>query len=386
MASLEKESCRLRQARFRERLRSRSIDAAVVSDSRDIYYFTGVLVPPRLPACLLVETEGRSWLFAPSDRGEPAADECLTYEWEQLGTFNTDFINQLGIVLGGTLKHAFQSNRLGWQTESLPHQLARALEGALCPDHWHAIDAELLEMQQRKDPDELAVIRQSVRVNLAAYDAAQATIRPDANELEVLAAATGGAILEAGEKVFHDGDYRSGRLNGPARNRAIERGELYIIDAWTCYRGYWSDLSRTFIVGGEPSDLQRSLFDYVAAVLTDAAAMLKPGAEGRDIWRQLDQLLREHPTLAASGLVHHAGHAIGLRTHEMPDINRDRGGMLEPGMVICIEPGGYVDEARYGVRLENMYLITESGAENLSEYPVQLLPRVQQARAGSSAD
>ena len=60
----------------------------------------------------------------------------------------------------------------------------------------------------------------------------------------------------------------------------------------------------------------------------------------------------------------------------MPDINRDRGGTLEPGMVICIEPGGYFEAARYGVRLENMYLITDTGAENLSEYPLQLFPLI----------
>jgi len=120
--------------------------------------------------------------------------------------------------------------------------------------------------------------------------------------------------------------------------------------------------------------LQSSLFDRVAAVLAATPALLKPGAEGRDIWRQLDGLLREHPALAASGLTHHGGHSIGLRAHEMPDINRDRGGILAPGMVICVEPGGYLDAARYGVRLENMFLITESTAENLSPYPVSLQP------------
>jgi Xaa-Pro aminopeptidase len=376
MAGLEKQGCLSRQARFRERLRDQAIDAAVISDPRDIYYFTGMLVPARLPACFLLETDGRSWLFAPFERGEPAADECFAYAWNELGTSHPDCLARLGHRLGETLKQPFSRGRLGWQAESLPNHLARVLAGALGPEDWQAIDADLLEQQQRKDPDELAVIREAVRVNLAAYDAAQRVIRPGASELEVLAAGIGGALLEAGEQVFHDGDYRCGQLNGPARDRAIERGELYIIDAWTCYRGYWSDLSRTFIVGGEPSEVQRSLFGHVAAVQAEAAEMLRPGAEGREIWRRLDRSLREHPALSATGLVHHGGHALGLRAHEMPDINRDRGGVLEPGMVISLEPGGYLDAARYGVRLENMYLITDSGAENLSEYPMQLFPLV----------
>lgn len=75
----------------------------------------------------------------------------------------------------------------------------------------------------------------------------------------------------------------------------------------------------------------------------------------------------------ANGLVHHAGHGIGTRMHESPNLNRDREGILRVGDVACVEPGGYTAEARCGVRIENTYLITESGSENSSEYPVNIL-------------
>ena len=58
----------------------------------------------------------------------------------------------------------------------------------------------------------------------------------------------------------------------------------------------------------------------------------------------------------------------------MPDLNRARGGTLEVGNVVSVEPGAYIPEARLGVRLENMYLITAEGCENLSEYPMELTP------------
>jgi Xaa-Pro aminopeptidase len=185
------------------------------------------------------------------------------------------------------------------------------------------------------------------------------------SELEVLSAGRRGADFAAGEKVFHDGDYQSGMYNGPARGRAIERGELYIVDAWTCYRGYWSDMSRTFVVGAPPSDVQQALFDHIRWVQTQVPTLLRAGVDGTDIYRALDEMIRQHPPLADAGLIHHGGHAIGLRSHEMPDINLARGGKLEAGNVICVEPGGYFAEARYGVRLENMYLITDSGCEDL---------------------
>ena len=104
----------------------------------------------------------------------------------------------------------------------------------------------------------------------------------------------------------------------------------------------------------------------------DVKRLLRPGLDGTEVYRALDELVREHPLLSDTGLIHHGGHAIGLRIHEMPDINLDRGGPLEPGNVICIEPGGYFDAARYGVRLENMYLITETGCENLCPGELEL--------------
>jgi Xaa-Pro dipeptidase len=107
-------------------------------------------------------------------------------------------------------------------------------------------------------------------------------------------------------------------------------------------------------------------------VQRETPGLLKPGVDGQEIYKALDEMIRQHPCLAAQGLIHHGGHAIGLRSHEMPDVNLDRGGVLQAGNIICIEPGGYFAEARFGVRLENMYLITENGCEDLCPGEVEL--------------
>jgi len=371
--------CRARQSRFRERLAALHIDAAALSDYRDIYYLTGILLPDKLPALMLFDAlgSGRTLLVAPDERLTESVvavvDECLTYEWSHFGTMNPNPVGLMNAVVAARLKGAQTMRRLGWQAESLPRLCANTLDCALQPDEWVDIDATLAEMQRRKDPDEVEMMARAAQVNLAGYTAAQAAIAPGVNELAVLAAGQRGAMLKAGERVYHDGDYRCGQFNGPARDRRIEAGEIYIIDAQTCYRGYWSDLSRAYIVGGEPTALQQSLFDHIAAIQESVADLLKPGGDGRDVWRELDRRIRAHPALAETGLTHHGGHGIGLRLHEMPDINCDRGGILEVGNVLSIEPGGYIDEARYGVRIENTYLITESGAVNLCEYPVNFI-------------
>ena len=263
--------------------------------------------------------------------------------------------------------------RLGCQAEALPWHLARTAEAKLSGVELVAVDDLLDDLQKRKDPDEIAVIRRAIAADLAAYTAAQAVIEPGVNELEVLAAARRGACLAAGEKVFHDGDYQSGQMGGFARDRPIEAGELYVIDAWTTYRGYWADLCRTFSVDGEPTDLQQSIFDHVKAFHQQVPTYLQAGKDGTECFGAMDAHIRQHPALADAGLVHHAGHNGGLRAHQMPDLNGERGGTLEVGNVVSVEPGGYTAEARLGVRLENMYLITEKGPENLSDYPMELI-------------
>ena len=156
---------------------------------------------------------------------------------------------------------ALLESRLGWQVESMPRSLADTLVRTLHPGEWVAVDEVLATMQRRKDPDEVEAIRQCVQVNLAGYTAAHAAIEPGNNELAVLAAGQRGAMLAAGRREYHDGDYACGAYNGPARNRPIELGEVYIIDAQTYHGGYWSDLSRAFLVGDRPSALQQSIFD-----------------------------------------------------------------------------------------------------------------------------
>ena len=343
----------------------------MITDVRDIYYLTGTLIPGDLPAALFVHADGRSLCLAPAEHEIQSVDRIVEYEWNHRGTRHPDLLARMIRAMNGLWPKA-GCTQFGVQQSALLNQVRQAA----CENtdfKLIAIDGLLADMESRKDPDEIELIRASIRANLAAYSAVAEAIGPGANELDVLSAGRRGAAREAGEKVFHDGDYQCGGYNGPARNRQIELGELYIVDAWTCYRGYWSDMSRTFVVGTEATDVQQALFDHIRWVQREIPKLLQPGTDGKEVYRALDEMIRQHPRLADVGLVHHGGHAIGIRAHEMPDINLERGGRLEAGNVMCVEPGGYIPDARYGVRLENMYLITDTGCEDLCPGEVELI-------------
>lgn len=373
---LTQEGCRARQDRLRLRLSEARIDAVALVHPLEIYYFTGVLLPeifPAQPALLWIEAGGDSWLAAHTDAGDPLVDHCYTYECSLGGTVNSYMRTQLSELVQERLQaRGTRAARVGYQREFMPHLLVERIDSGLggSPE-WIAMDEGLHQMQETKDDDELELMRKAVQIDLAAYTAAQQAIAPGVSELEVLGAAQQAAHLCAGEKVFHDGDYQCGVAGGFARDRRIEDGELYVIDAWIVYRGYWADLCRTFAVG-EPTELQQSIYEHLRAFHDRIGDYLQPGVDSRDCAVAMDAYIREHPALADVGLGHHGGHTIGLRAHQMPDVNATRGGIFQVGNVVCIEPGSYIPEARAGVRLENMYLITESGPENLSQYPMDI--------------
>ena len=373
---LSKKGCLGRQARFCARLSAANIDAAVINHPKEIYYFTGIIIPeefPGQPALLWLGADGASLLLAHTDQGEPCVDECFTYTFNIGGTITPNLREVVsGLIVERLQATGLKAGRVGWQSEHLPRRLGLAVEeGMGRTPEWIAVDDILADLQEIKDSDEIELLRKAVQIDLAAYAAAEAVIAPGVNELQVLAAAQQAAHLAAGEKVFHDGDYQCGEMGGFARDRKIAAGELYIIDAWSVYRNYWADLCRTFAVG-EPSEVQQSIFAHIKGFHDRVGEYLQPGKDGSECAVAMDAYIREHPKLADVGLGHHAGHNVGLRAHQLPDLNKERGGTLRIGNVVSVEPGAYIPEARAGVRLENMYLITEDGLENLSPYPLEL--------------
>lgn len=370
---LTRTGCENRQRHFRAMLAHEALDAAVISDTHEIYYLTGY-PPPGFPvvryapAMLYLETEGHSLLVARSDEGQALVDERTTYAWQTLDTINPDLMAQLARTASQQLSGRPHPRRLGWQAESLPRLLAENLAEQLSPDEWIAIDDAVAGLEKSKEPDEVALVRGAISCTLAAYDAVQEVIAPGVNELTVLQAGYSAAVLHAGEVVEYGGDFASGERGGPARNRLIAPGELYIVDAQSRYRGYWSDLARTY-PAGEPTSLQREVYNHLSEILAAVPDMVEPGMRGPDLWRRLDRRIREHPHLRDSGLVHHGGHGVGLRPHEAPDINRDRDSVFEVGDVFSCEPGAYSQELHPGIRLENMFVITERSIELLSDYP-----------------
>ena len=146
----------------------------------------------------------------------------------------------------------------------------------------------------------------------------------------------------------------------------IRRGETVLLDAGPCYRGYFADLMRQACIG-PPSETLRTLFDTAVAGYQRGIELLKPGVRISDLTREsIDAMKRHNPGISYP--LSFVGHSLGLTIHEPPWFSMNEDSFLEPGMVINFEIGAYdLPEWRtLGGFLEDMFLITDQGNENLT--------------------
>ena len=180
--------------------------------------------------------------------------------------------------------------------------------------------------------------------------------------------------------VAHGGQAASGHDMGSG---PIAPGEALVIDLFPRDRetGCYADMTRTFVVGEIPDELAE-YHRLVHEALLKSLGAVKAGEDGRDVFQLVCDVFHEagYPTqlskqpgeVLSSGFFHGLGHGVGLEVHEPPSLSRDPS-TLVAGDVVTLEPGLY-REGWGGVRLEDLVLVTEDGAENLTSFPYDLTP------------
>jgi Xaa-Pro aminopeptidase len=227
-----------------------------------------------------------------------------------------------------------------------------------------------------KDEGELASLREAARITDLAYaQILDGVLRAGVRELDV-ALALETAMRQAGaeaasfEIIVASGP-RSAMPHGVASSRVIEAGDLVTLDFGARVDGYHADMTRAVAIGGISPRL-RELFDAVLAAQEASVAAIRPGLP----CAEADAIARR--SLASAGLytyfAHSLGHGVGLDIHEGPSLSPRSETVLEPGMLVTIEPGVYVPGFG-GVRIEDLLVVTEEGAEVLSRSPKGYLER-----------
>jgi Xaa-Pro aminopeptidase len=348
-----------RLERVRARLSEEGLDALVLLNAENRRYVTGFTGS----AGIAVVLPERSHLIVDFRYVEQAREEAPE--------FSPVRVSNLLEGLAAFLREA-GARRVGFEAETVTVAQLRRLQEL-------AADVELVPLQGldrmrwRKDPQEIACISRAAQIAAAAFVEILPLVRPGvverdlALELEYRMRRLGadGAAFDA---IVASGP-RSALPHGRASGRAIGPSDLVTVDWGAVVQGYHSDSTRTLVVG-RASGEQRQLYRLVREAQEAALAGLRPGMTGREA----DALARQRIAAAGYGdhFGHGLGHGVGLAVHEGPTLSPREEAVLEPEVVVTVEPGVYLP-GWGGVRVEDLVVLREGGTEVFPGAPQELL-------------
>jgi Xaa-Pro aminopeptidase len=357
---------RKRQKKLQDHLSTTRFDALLISHLPNIRYLCGFTGSAGL---LLVEEAG--CVFFTDVRYDTQAHE------EVEGAKVVIARKGLLVSLGEWIK-ARRKRTAGWTIGIEAEHLTVAEKKRFARDRPSRIrlaDAPSLVERARliKDSDELDQIRSAVALGAKLFDRALQVLRPGVKETEVagemeFAARKGGAEEMSFPTIIASGA-RSALPHGRASDRAIAPGGFVVCDFGVILRGYCSDQTRTVWVGSV-SDEARRAYEAVRESQQAAIDAVRPGVAVGAVDEAARKVLRK----AGLGryFTHSTGHGVGLEIHEAPRVAQGQKEILQPGMVITIEPGVYFP-GKWGVRIEDMVAVTAGGCEVLTPTSKELL-------------
>lgn len=244
--------------------------------------------------------------------------------------------------------------------------------GAPEAEYPDASDA-LSTLRVKKDKTEVDAMRKAVKIAQSALEATIPLIKIGMTERElsselVMQLLKHGSESEMPFAPIVSSGPNSANPHASPTERKLQKGDLLVVDWGAAYDGYISDLTRTFAVGevdAEYAKIHKIVQEANAAGRTAA----KPGVPCANV----DKAAREVIEKAGYGkfFTHRTGHGIGMEGHEDPYMRGDNMQLLEPGMAFTVEPGIYLVD-RNGVRIEDNVVITENGADVLSDMPREM--------------
>lgn len=348
-----------RREALKRELKTRELPALLVSHAANRYYLSGFeLHDPQCNECvgwLVVTADGDDYLFTDSRYTDAARK---VWPEENLCIYSTKkqaevcaFLEGKGVTSMGfepKALHLFDYDKLrGFVTLTSTENVVESLRII-------------------KDADEIRCMEESIRLNHDLFDYIEGQLIPGRTEQE---------ISWEVEKFFRENgaeEMAFPSIVGVGPNAAlphaipgktkIRENDLVLIDTGCRFMDYNSDQTRTFWVGDNPSDRFKETMDLVRAAQKAAIDIIKPGLSYAEAYRASYAVFEKAGVEAL--FTHGLGHGIGLETHEPPSLGKVSQGILEPGMIVTVEPGLY-DPAWGGIRWEYEVLVTKEGCRVL---------------------
>ncbi len=343
-------------------MRDAQVDSLLVMHPADWYYLTGftgesgALIVTRKGSTLI--TDGR---FVGQAKAETLGVNVVLQKpalYEATGKF---IAGQSGSSAG------FDATQLSVaQFQTLKKAAGRGVS-------WKPVVGLTGTLRMRKEPQELAVMRRAAILAGQVVEGALSLLKTGVREIEIAAEIeyqmrTGGASGPAFETIVAFGE-RSALPHARPTSKRLKKNELVVLDLGVILAHYCSDITRTIYFGKAPKRI-REWYQGVQDAQVAAIAAVKNGASCGDVDAAARQVLERNGL--GQYFVHSTGHGLGLEVHEDPRIARGQKQRLEPGNVVTIEPGVYV-EGVGGIRIEDDMAVHSDRTEVLTRIPRDLI-------------
>jgi len=237
----------------------------------------------------------------------------------------------------------------------------------VCPGAEFEMASSILsELRMSKEPEELELMKQAAAVADKTFDWVCTQSIEGLSERELAALIEAEMRRLGGEGIAFETLVASGPNGALPHHRAgtrrIQKGDLVILDYGCRIGGYHSDMTRT-VACGPPDEEARKVYEIVREAQERAVQAVQPGVAAQEV----DRVARSVITEAGYGkeFIHRTGHGIGLEVHEPPYIVEGNALPLRAGMTFSVEPGIYL-VGRFGVRIEDIVVVTREGVERLN--------------------
>lgn len=348
--------------RIQQELRRRGLDGMLVTDEKNQRYASGF---PITDGAVVVGLE-KSWLITDSryiEAAEAAVDGSLTevvlYDREHPLT---------GIIRSVCAGMA----RLAAEDKKLSHAGYLGYEKALGRELLPAGD--LFEtLRASKTEEEIACMIEAQRISEKALETVLHIIKPGMTERQVAAELVYNMLKNGSEGNSFDPIVVTGSKtslpHGVPGDKVIQSGDFVTMDFGSIKHGYCSDMTRTVAVGSASEEM-RNVYDTVLRAQLAGIAAAKAGVPGKEIDAAARKVISDSGYGKYFG--HGFGHSLGLDIHELPNANPSGEAPMPAGVVCSAEPGIYIP-GRFGVRIEDVMVIREGGAEIITKAPKELV-------------
>ncbi|PAD69463.1 Xaa-Pro dipeptidase [Bacillus sp. 7586-K] len=347
--------------KIRNRFKELSIDGLLITSEYNRRYMTGFTGT----SGIALISEDKAVFMTDFRYTEQAAKQVKEYEIVQHTGPLSEEVAQLVSKLG--------IKKLGFEQDHLTYQEYSNYKKVLNSVEFIPVSGAVEKLRLIKSPAEIKILKEAAEIADAAYKHILTFVKPGVREIDVsneleFFMRKNGAVSSSFDIIVASG-YRSALPHGVASEKEIEKGDFVTLDFGAYYKGYCSDITRTFAVG-QPSDELKKIYSIVLEAQLRGMNGIKPGMTGKEADALTRDYISEHGYGEYFG--HSTGHGLGMEVHEGPALSYRSDTILQPGMVVTVEPGIYIPNLG-GVRIEDDTVITENGNESLTHSSKELI-------------